>query len=81
MVKEVPAFQAEDGSIHATRQEAVMADATAALKKLDIFNHGTILAVLGNAEALVDILRPVAKARRTDTVREDRVGEPRSETI
>lgn len=60
MVKEITAFQADDGSVHATAWQAAQHDARTKIKSLGIFNEATMNAVLQHAiplhEALTIIL-------------------------
>lgn len=60
MVKEITAYQAEDGSVHATELAALEADTMKKLGKFDMFNHATRLAILSNTSDLVDALQPLA---------------------
>jgi hypothetical protein len=60
MVTEVTAFRADDGSIHTSERAALEHDALEKLKKLDVFNHGTALAVTKQCEHIVTILQPLA---------------------
>lgn len=59
MVTEITAFTAEDGSVHRTKLEAVKQDALLTLKKLDMFNHASALAIIDAAERVVEALQPV----------------------
>jgi hypothetical protein len=52
MVKAVQAYEADDGRVFPTEPEAAKHDAACALKKLQIFNEATQLAVLEHAEAI-----------------------------
>lgn len=60
MVEPVQAFMADDGSIHRTKLEAAKQDARTQLKKLNLFNEGTIIAVLDHAPELIAVLQPIA---------------------
>lgn len=61
MVKEVKAWAAEDGSIHATQLDAAKHDARLQLQGPDKFKHETINAMIDNAELVVAALRPLAE--------------------
>lgn len=62
MVKEITAWKADDGSIHATQFEAAKHDAVEQLKKLDIFNHASALAIVKSAARLLPVLQAVVDA-------------------
>ena len=82
MVREVTAFAAEDGSIHNSKQAAMEADAALKLKKLDIFNHGTILAVIANASKVVDAIGELAELDAPAALpAEQLVDEPTEESL
>lgn len=59
MVKEIKAYEASDGKLFASRHGAAKHDAVLALAKLNVFNHGSALAVVENAGAVVDALQPL----------------------
>lgn len=82
MVEQVWAYKAKDGSIYPTEQAATEADAMLALKQLDIFNHGSALAVVKHAQQLVEILTPVAAAQPKPIDHAERLANPSaSETV
>jgi hypothetical protein len=61
MVRQVTSYQASDGSLHGTAEQAARHEARLQLKQLGIFNEGTINAVMENAWALDRILRELTK--------------------
>lgn len=63
MVKQIHAWQAEDGSVHATEQQAATHDARCQIKSLGIFNEATLNAVLENAAVLHTALGIVVRAQ------------------
>lgn len=67
MVRKIDAWTAEDGSIHATELEAAKADAVAALKTFDMFNHASAMAIVARAREIVPILQQVIDAIPPET--------------
>lgn len=70
MVEQVQAFKAADGSIHPTLLLALEADAFAKLKRLDIFNHASTLAVVSAAEEVHQAIEALVAYRREETHRQ-----------
>ena len=60
MVTQIKAYQAEDGKVFASQDEALRHDAYNQLMALGIFNHATTVAVLDNMDAVLRALGPVA---------------------
>ena len=46
MVRQITAFEAEDGTVHGTEFAAAQHDARKALSKLGIFNEGSVNAII-----------------------------------
>lgn len=59
MVEEIRAFRASDGSIHATRREAGIADATLRLTETKAFNEMNVNAIIQHARVVYDALAPL----------------------
>lgn len=59
MPKEITAWEAEDGSVHATERLAAKHDAARHLTKLEIFNGATVNMMLERAEEIFNILKPI----------------------
>lgn len=88
MVREVTAFQADDGTVFSNEQEALEHDALTKLKRFDIFNHASALAIVKNARQLTEILAPLAEFCRemalpsaSEKACEEIVGELTEESI
>lgn len=62
MVREITSWEAEDGTIHRTQLEAAEHDAVEQLKKMDIFNHASALAIVKQCEHVLPILQQVVDA-------------------
>lgn len=58
MVRQIKAYQAEDGSIFADKQEAARHDAKTRLKKL-FTNEAFVNEVLNNHSEIFDVLAPL----------------------
>lgn len=56
MVKQITAWAAEDGKVFSTESEAAEHDVRVKLKALNIFNEGSINAIMANAASLRRIL-------------------------
>jgi hypothetical protein len=80
MVREVTAFQADDGTVFSNEQEALKHDALTKLKRFDIFNHASALAIANNARQLTEILAPLAEFYGNKAC-EEIVGEPTEESL
>jgi len=64
MVEEVKAWMDATGTVHKSKVAALEADAIAQLKKLQVFNHASAMAVCQHAEAVVEALGPLVEERR-----------------
>ena len=64
MVKEVPSWEADDGSIHKSKIAALEHDAVKALMKLEVFNTASASAIVKNVLKVDDVLRPLADEAR-----------------
>ncbi len=63
MVNEVSAWAAQDGTLHKTKVSALEADALSSLMRLQIFNQGSALAIIREAEAIAKVLFPLVLER------------------
>lgn len=61
MVKEITAYQASDGTVFGSALAAAEHDAVLQLKKLDIFNHASALAVVEHADKVLVALAPLTQ--------------------
>lgn len=68
MVKQITAWEAEDGKVFGTQSEAAEHDVRVKLKALNIFNEGSINAIMANAASLRRILSTLPE---TDIAKHD----------
>jgi hypothetical protein len=59
MVKKVMAYEAEDGSLWASEEEALRINARRALRELDVFAAPTIDAIIANVLEIYCVLTPL----------------------
>jgi hypothetical protein len=59
MVKEVPSWQAEDGTLFLDERKALEHDAVEGLKATGLFNHPTALGVVTNIDEVRKVLKPL----------------------